>query len=109
MDARRYGVRSVRSQCGQLMRRLGSRSALDVSGGHHTLAAGLERLSFETGGYYLPTWDFPRWAMKTAASAIKGHYVLVFRPPSLPERGFHEIRIEGPSGVKLLYRQGYED
>ncbi len=83
--------------------------SLDVSGGHHTLAAGLERLSFETGGYYLPTWDFPRWAMKTAASAIKGHYVLVFRPPSLPQRGFHEMRIEGPPGVKLLYRQGYED
>ena len=83
--------------------------SLDVSGGHHSLAAGLERLSFETGGYYLPTWDLPRWAMKTAASAIKGHYVLVFRPPSLPKRGFHEIRIEGPPGVKLLYRQGYED
>ncbi|HTY42661.1 MAG TPA: VWA domain-containing protein [Thermoanaerobaculia bacterium] len=83
--------------------------ALDVSGGHHSLEAGLERLSFETGGYYLPTWDFPRWAMKTAASAIQGHYVLVFRPPALPKHGFHEIRLEGPPGVKLLYRQGYED
>ncbi|HTR03717.1 MAG TPA: VWA domain-containing protein [Thermoanaerobaculia bacterium] len=83
--------------------------SLDVSGGHHSLEAGLERLSFETGGYYLPTWDFPRWAMKTAASAIKGHYVLVFRPPALPKHGFHEIRLDGPPGVKLLYRQGYED
>ena len=83
--------------------------SLDVSGGHHSLEAGLERLSFETGGYYLPAWDFPRWAMKTAASAIKGHYVLVFRPPSLPRRGFHEIQLDGPAGVKLLYRHGYED
>ena len=83
--------------------------SLDVSGGHHSLAAGLERLSFETGGYYLPTWDFPRWAMKTAASAIQGHYVLVFRPPALPKHGFHEIQLDGPSGVKLLYRHGYED
>lgn len=83
--------------------------ALDISGGHHSLEAGLERLAFETGGYYLPTYDFPRWAMKTASRALTGHYVLVFRPPALPKRGFHEIRIEGPPGVRLLYRQGYED
>src|SRR5262249_37913268 len=60
--------------------------ALDVSGGHHSLAAGLEALSFETGGYYLPTWDFPRWAMKTASNALTGHYVLVFRPPARDHR-----------------------
>jgi VWFA-related protein len=83
--------------------------ALDVSGGHHHLEAGLERLSFETGGYYLPTYDFPRWAMKTVSNALTGHYVLVFRPPALDRHGFHEIKIDGPSGVKLLYRQGYED
>ena len=83
--------------------------ALDISGGHHSLEAGLERLAFETGGYYLPTYDFPRWAMTTASRALTGHYVLVFRPPALPKRGFHEIRIEGPPGIRLLYRQGYED
>ena len=83
--------------------------ALDVSGGHHQLEAGLERLSFETGGYYLPTYDFPRWAMKTVSRALTGHYVLVFRPPHLEKHGFHEIKLDGPSGVKLLYRQGYED
>jgi VWFA-related protein len=83
--------------------------SLDVSGGHHSLEAGLERLSFETGGYYLPTYDFPRWAMKTVSRALSGHYVLVFRPPHLDKHGFHEIKLDGPSGVKLLYRQGYED
>jgi VWFA-related protein len=82
--------------------------ALDVSGGHHSLEAGLERLSYETGGYYLPTWDFPRGAMKNVARAITGHYVLVFRPPSLPS-GTHEIRLDGPPGVRLRYRQLYED
>ena len=82
--------------------------ALDVSGGHHSLEAGLERLSYETGGYYLPTWDNPRGAMKNVAQAIAGHYVLVFRPPSLPA-GTHEIRLDGPSGVRLRYRQLYED
>ena len=83
--------------------------SLDVSGGHHSLEAGLERLSFETGGYYLPTYDFPRWAMKTVSQALTGHYVLVFRPPHFDRHGFHEIRLDGPSGIKLLYRQGYED
>ena len=83
--------------------------ALDVSGGHHQLEEGLERLSFETGGYYLPTWDFPRWAMKTVSQAVTGHYVLVFRPPHLEKHGFHEIQLDGPSAVKLLYRHGYED
>lgn len=83
--------------------------ALDVSGGHHSLEAGLERLSFETGGYYLPTYDFPRWAMKTVTRALAGHYVLVFRPPHFEKHGFHEIKLDGPSGVQLLHRQGYED
>jgi len=82
--------------------------ALDISGGHHSLEAGLERLSYETGGYYLPTWDDPRGAMKNVAQAIAGHYVLVFRPPTLPA-GVHEIRLDGPSGVRLRYRQLYED
>lgn len=82
--------------------------ALDVSGGHHSLEAGLERLSYETGGYYLPTWDFPTGAMKNVAQAIAGHYVLVFRPPPL-RPGTHEIRLDGPSGVRLRYRQLYED
>ena len=82
---------------------------LDISAGHHQLEAGLERLSFETGGYYLPTYDFPRWAMKTAARALTGHYVLIFRPPSGRPHGPHEIRIEAARGIRLLYRQQYDD
>ena len=82
---------------------------LDISGGWHQLEEGLKRLSFETGGSYVPTYLFPEWAMKTIAHSISGHYVLVFRKPDGP-KGSHAIRIESPRReAVLLYRQGFED
>jgi VWFA-related protein len=81
---------------------------LDISGGSHGLAAGLEALSFETGGYYLPTHDFPRWAMKTVERAVSGHYALVFRPPA-GTHGKHTIQLLSPRPLVLLYRQSYEN
>ena len=84
--------------------------ALDVSGGHHQLEAGLERLSFETGGYYLPTYDFPRWAMKTVSQRADRPLRAGLPAAALrPSTGSTRSSIDGPSGVKLLYRQGYED
>jgi VWFA-related protein len=82
---------------------------LDVSSGPHTLDEGLRRLSFETGGFYVPTYRFPGWAMQTVASAIAGHYVLVFAKPRAGP-GIHTIEIRTPrKGAALLYRQSYED
>jgi len=82
---------------------------LDVSGGPHQLQEGLNALSFETGGFYLPTYTFPQAAMRQVAEAIKGHYVLVFRKPDLP-KGPHRIQVERMRGNwNLLYRQDYDD
>jgi VWFA-related protein len=82
---------------------------LDVSSGPHQLQEGLNALSFETGGFYMPTYQFPRSAMQQVGEAIKGHYVLVFRKPDLP-RGPHKIRIDRMRGNwNLLYRQDYDD
>jgi hypothetical protein len=81
---------------------------LDISAGHHQLQEALERLSFDTGGYYLETWQFPRWAMGTVARTIGGHYVLVFRPPG-GRHGVHDIKIETRRSMVLLFRQTYED
>lgn len=81
---------------------------LDISGGHHQLQEGLSHLAFETGGYYFPTHDFPRWAMKTVARAVSGHYALVFKPPPGP-RGIHTIELASPRKLVLLYRQTYEN
>jgi VWFA-related protein len=82
---------------------------LDVSGGPHQLQEGLNALSFETGGFYMPTYTFPQAAMRQVGEAIKGHYVLVFRKPDLP-KGPHKIQVERMRGNwNLLYRQDYDD
>jgi len=82
---------------------------LDVSGGPHQLQEGLNALSFETGGFYMPTYTFPQAAMRQVGEAIKGHYVLVFRKPDLP-KGPHRIQVERMRGNwNLLYRQDYDD
>jgi len=85
--------------------------AMDVSGGAHQLGAGLKQLAFETGGFYVPTHQFPGWAMRSVREAIKGHYVLVFAKPA-GKPGPHRIRIDkmrGAAPIFLLYRQEYDD
>ena len=82
--------------------------ALDISSGSHQLQEGLSRLAFETGGFYFPTHEFPRAAMKTVARAVSGHYALVFKPPPGPH-GVHTIQLASPRKLVLLYRQTYED
>ena len=82
--------------------------ALDISSGSHQLQEGLARLAFETGGFYFPTHEFPRGAMKTVSRAVSGHYALVFKPPP-GSRGVHTIQLASPRKLVLLYRQTYED
>lgn len=72
---------------------------LDISDGEHRLAWTLQRLADETGGLYMPTYEFPGFAMRTVERALSGYYVLVFRkPPGSP--GEHTIRI------RLAHREG---
>jgi VWFA-related protein len=83
--------------------------SLDVSSGSHSLEAGLKQLSFDTGGFYMRTENFPRWAMGAVREAIKGHYAVVFVKPS-GQPGPHKITIELMRGAAvLLYRQEYDD
>ncbi len=85
--------------------------SLDISAGSHQLEGGLKQLSFDTGGFYMRTDTFPRWAMAAVREAIKGHYVLVFKKPS-GKPGPHRIRIDKLRGAApwvLLYRQEYDD
>jgi len=82
---------------------------LDVSDGRHTLSDGLQRVAWETGGLYVPTWDFPRFAMEKVGRTLVGHYVLVFRKPPGPA-GFHtiDIGLAGRTG-NVLHRRFYDD
>ena len=84
---------------------------LDTSDGEHSLAAGLERVAFDTGGFYLPTYLFPRFAMDRVSKALRGYYALVAVKPA-GKKGRHEIVVRvrtGPSGAIVLHRTGYDD
>ena len=85
------------------------RDRLDVSAGGHGLSEGLERVAFDTGGFYVPAWDFPGFAMRKVERALTGHYVLVFRkPPGRPGRHTVAIRLAGRTG-NVFHRRFYED
>jgi VWFA-related protein len=48
----------------------------------HSLAAGLGRISEETGGFYASSLDFPERATRWLAEAISGYYVLFVDKPA---------------------------
>ncbi len=75
--------------------------SLDVSSGAHSLEAGLKQLSFDTGGFYMRTETFPRWAMGAVREAMRGHYAVVFVKPT-GKPGLHKITIELMRGAAVL-------
>lgn len=86
--------------------------SLDISNGEHGLAAGLEKLSFETGGFYLPTYLFPSLAMNKVERSLGGYYIIFARKPLGPF-GRHAIavRLSVPADKKItvLHRRFYHD
>jgi hypothetical protein len=82
---------------------------LDVSDGSHPLAAGLERVAWDTGGFYVPTNLFPEFAMRKVERALSGHYILVFVKPA-SHSGEHRIEIHLASRTGTVFCRGsYED
>ena len=74
--------------------------SLDVTDAdYHSLEAGLQMVSEETGGFYARTHIFPGQAMRRLSGALAGYYVLFIEAPG--ERlGEHNVE------VKLLHRRG---
>lgn len=74
--------------------------SLDVTNAdYHSLEAGLQLVSQQTGGFYARTHIFPDAAMRRLAGALAGYYVLFVEKPEGP-RAVHDVRTE------LTHRKG---
>ena len=82
--------------------------AIDVSDGFHRLGQGFPRIALETGGFWVPSHDFPEVAMRSVEQSLAGHYELVFRKPARP-RGRHEIRVALVGGQGTVYHRRFYD
>jgi VWFA-related protein len=75
--------------------------SLDVTeADYHSLEAGLQLISKQTGGFYARTHLFPDSALRRLAGALAGYYVLFVEKPE-SRRASHEI------DVRLNHRKGY--
>jgi hypothetical protein len=74
--------------------------SLDVTDAdYHSLEAGLQMVSEETGGFYARTHIFPGQAMRRLSGALAGYYVLFVEAPD-DTRGEHDLE------VKLAHAKG---
>jgi len=60
----------------------------------HSLAAGLEKVAGDTGGFYASTHNFPHLAAKRLQRTLSGHYELEVRKPPTSFRGTHAIEVD---------------
>ena len=68
--------------------------SLDVTDAdYHSLEAGLQLVSGQTGGFYARTNLFPDIAMRQLAGAIAGYYVLFVEKPE-SQRTVHDVKTE---------------
>jgi VWFA-related protein len=68
--------------------------SLDVTNAdYHSLEAGLEIVSEQTGGFFARTHIFPGRAMRQLAGALAGYYVLFVERPDVPH-GTHDIAVD---------------
>jgi len=68
--------------------------SLDVTNAdYHSLEAGLQLVSEETGGFYARTHLFPDIAMRQLAGALAGYYVLFVEKPE-GQRAVHDVETE---------------
>ncbi len=84
--------------------------SLDITDAdYHSLEVGLQRVSEDTGGFYVRTHVNPAASMARLAGALAGYYVLTFERPA-GRRGSHRVGVSlvGRKGT-VLARTGYVD
>jgi len=84
--------------------------SLDVTNAdYHSLEAGLELVSEQTGGFFARTHIFSKQAMRRLAGALAGYYVLFVEKPDA-DRDTHEIDVQLARGKgTVLAKRGYVD
>lgn len=76
----------------------------------HSLAAGLEKVAGDTGGFYASTHNFPHLALDRLKRTLVGHYELEVRKPETKTRGTHVIEVDvARRGAYVLARSTYVD
>jgi VWFA-related protein len=85
--------------------------SLDIStADYHSLEVGLEKLSRDTGGFYMKTHLFPEFAVDKLARTLSGHYELsVIPPPDLDENFKVKIKVKIPGTEVLVRRVQFSD
>jgi len=74
---------------------------------YHSLEAGLQLVSQQTGGFFTRTFRLPQLALKRLSGALAGYYVLFVEKPNGP-RAWHtlDVRLSARRGT-VLARTGY--
>jgi VWFA-related protein len=76
----------------------------------HSLEAGLQQVSADTGGFYTKTNYFPKLAADRLQRTLAGHYELEVRKPQTKHRGVHTIEVDVTRrGAEVLARSTYVD
>ncbi len=76
--------------------------SLDVAwADFHDLAAGLQQLAADTGGYYASTFRFPQLAVRRLERTLGGHYELVLIRPSQIPPGAQKLDVRVKRGGYL--------
>jgi VWFA-related protein len=83
---------------------------LDVTtADYHSLEAGLQMVSEDTGGFYERTHIFGQRALARLGAALAGHYVLFVEKPDVrPGRHRIDVRLKGRSGT-IYARNAFTD
>lgn len=84
--------------------------SLDVTtADYHSLEAGLQMVSRDTGGFYERTHIFGQRALARLGAALAGHYVLLVEKPDVkPGRHRIDVKLKGRSGT-VYARNAFTD
>jgi VWFA-related protein len=84
--------------------------SIDMLAGHD-LAAGLQNIAADTGGFYATSASFPAIAIRRLHHTLGGHYEIEIRKPPLKAEVFHQVTVQVPTQRRahVLARRYFTD